>query len=139
MNRTFSSVNTLADCTNTPSSADVPTSFSIVWMSLIVAESWLTHCTGSVCSWSLSSTSTPPTKITTLATARGRANDCGSEPSLTVSRPSTPSRKSRPCVGERCSRMPSVASGITIELRQMTAMPTTSSSPKARIIGTLAK
>ena len=37
------------------------------------------------------------------------------------------------------SRMPRIASGRMIEQRQITAMPTASSSPKSRIIGTLAK
>ena len=35
--------------------------------------------------------------------------------------------------------MPRAASGMTIELRQMTAMPTARSRPKSRIIGTSAK
>ena len=54
-------------------------------------------------------------------------------------RPRKPSRKSSPLVGDLNSRMPSAARGTMIEHRQMTAMPTASSRPKSRIIGTLAK
>ena len=39
----------------------------------MLCESWLTHCTGSVCSVSSSSTAMPQKKITTLASASGIA------------------------------------------------------------------
>ena len=53
------SVNTSWAVAYTPSSLDPPASFSTSWMSLMVWLSWLTHCTGSVCSVSLSSTTIP--------------------------------------------------------------------------------
>ena len=40
----------------------------------MLCESWLTHCTGSVCSVRSSSTAMPQTKMTTLAIASGIAN-----------------------------------------------------------------
>ena len=63
----------------------------------------------------------------------------GRSPSFTTSRPSLPSRKSLPVVGDLYSRMPSAASGPMMLHRQITPTPTASSRPKSRIIGTLAK
>ena len=134
-----SSENTLSEVTNTPSSFEEWTSLSTERMSLMVCEFWFTHWIGSVCSVSLSSTSTPPTKITMLSRMSGGASFAGNEPIFTVSRPRKPSRKSRPFVGDLYSRMPSTASGMMIEPMQMTVMPTASSRPNWRIIGTLAK
>ena len=42
-------------------------------------------------------------------------------------------------VGDLYSRMPSAASGARIEHRQIITMPTASSAPNWRIMGTLAK
>ncbi len=126
-------------CTKMPSSEVEPVSASTIRKSRIWSELWSTHWTGSVWSWSFSSTATPPKKITRLATSEDGSSRGRREPSHFTSRPREPSRKSRPWVGDLYSRMPSVASGTMMLVRQMTAMPTASSRPKSRIIGTLAK
>ena len=69
----------------------------------------------------------------------GSALFAGSDPSHTTRRPSGPSLKSLPLVGDRNSRIPRMASGRMIEHRQMAAMPTASSKPNCLIIGTFAK
>ena len=80
-------------------------------MSLMTWVSWLTHSSGSLWMSSWSSTTMPPTKITTLATASGTASLDGSAPSHTTSLARVPWLKSRPLVGERNSRMPRMAMG----------------------------
>ena len=105
---------------------------------MITCDFWLTHWIGSVCSSSLPSTSAPPAKITTLATASTTASFAGTLPSQTTSRPSGPSRKSLRLVGDLYSRMPRIESVDTMLLTQIAATPTASSSPNWRIIGTLA-
>src|SRR5262245_25903150 len=84
-NATVSSLNTSGDSTKMPSSDDDPVSSLILLMSLMTWLSWLTHFSGSLWMSSLSSTTTPPTKITTLATASGTASLDGSAPSQTTS------------------------------------------------------
>src|SRR6202008_3294782 len=84
-------------------------------------------------------TATPPMKMPTLATANSTAARGGTLPSHTTRRPKGPARKSRPRVGDWNSRRPRMESGRMIEPMQMAAMPTASSSPKSRSIGTLAK
>ena len=64
------------------------------------------------------------------------ADLAGSIPSHSTNRPSLPSVKSRDLVGDRYSRMPSTASGLMIDDTQMATMPTVSSQPNSRIIGT---
>ena len=80
----------------------------------------------------------PPTKMTTLATASGMANACGSGPR----RHDEPAERALAEVLP-CRRRAVLADAEDGERdddlhRQITAMPTASSSPKSRIIGTLA-
>ncbi len=125
--------------TKTPSSAELPTWSSTVRMSFTVWLCWLTHRTGSVSRVSFPSTAMPAAKIARLAIANGTATRVDKPPSQTTRRPSGPVRKSRPWVGDRYSRMPRIASGNRIEQTQIAMMPTASSDPKSRIIGTFAK
>ncbi len=104
-------MNTSGAVTYTPISFDECTCRSTSSMSLITCDFWLTHWIGSVCSVSLSSTVMPTTKIPMLKMTSGSALAAGSEPSHTTRRPSGPSRKSLPFVGDRNSRMPRMASG----------------------------
>ena len=137
-NSTVSSSKMSSLSTNMPSSLDDWVSAWRRSRSSITWESWLTHSMGSVWRVSLSSTITPPTKIRMLPTMRTGAIFVGRLPSHTTRRPSTPVRKSLPVVGDLYSRMPRAASGPTMLTRQIIAMPTASSRPKSRIIGTLA-
>lgn len=105
----------------------------------MTCESWLTHSIGSVWSWSSSSTAMPAKNTTTLASARKIAARAGMLPRSFTSRPSGPSRKSARCVGDLYSRMPRIASGLMMLLTQIATMPTASSRPNWRIIGTFAK
>ena len=92
----------------------------------MVSESWSTHCTGSVCIVRSSSTAMPQKKITTLAMASGyrcrrweAAEEHDQPPEWALA-------EVLAGCGERCSRIPRIASGITIETRQIAAMPTAS-------------
>ena len=82
------------------------------------------------------STTLPTTNTAIDTTASGMAQLPGRLPSHTTRRPRRPSLKSRPLVGLRNSRMPRMASGMMIDEMQMAAMPTASSQPKSRTIGT---
>ncbi len=84
-NATVSSLKTSGDSTKMPSSDDEPVSSLSLSMSWMTWLSWLTHSSGSVWMRSWSSTTIPPTKITTLATASGTARLDGSAPSHTTS------------------------------------------------------
>ena len=137
-NVTVLSSNVCFDWTNTPSSLDEPVCLSSTCRSLITCDFWFTHWIGSVCNTNLLSTARPPAKTTRLATASGTAARGESEPSHTTRRPSGPSRKSWPFVGDLYSRMPSTASVPTMLFRQIAATPTMSSRPNCRSIGTLA-
>ena len=63
----------------------------------------------------------------------------GERPSQTTRRPSGPSRKSWPFVGDLYSRMPRTASVPMMLFKQIAATPTMSRRPNWRNIGTLAK
>ena len=89
-NVAVSSLNTSSDSTKMPSSADEPVSRLSVSMSRMTLVSWLTHSSGSLWIVSWSSTTMPPAKMTTLATASGTAVFAGRSPSHCTRRASGP-------------------------------------------------
>ena len=139
-NAAVSSLNTSSLSMKMPSSADEPVSALIVSMSRITWRVLVDPLLGVALDVELVLDHDAAREDRrTLATARGTAAAVGRAPSHTTSLARLPWLKSLPLVGDRNSRMPSAASGSTMLQMQMAAMPTASSRPKSRIIGTLAK